>query len=166
MAVMNRDLNFTFLVLIIVTLIIFVGFTTFYQMRFYNLTEDYRTKLAQLEKVTNELQVNRNILNETSVELEVREERASDLQSKYDSLRTDKEKVENERNKLQADLRDAQNEIADRIARMLQMEQDLAAKTAEIANKESEITELKEDVNDCEADYNACTAQKALCTCP
>jgi len=163
MSVMKRDLNFMFLILIIVTLMMFVGFSTFYQMKFYNLTEDYRTKLAQLEKVSTELQLSRSILNETSVELEVREERASDLQGKYDKLRDEKEKIEGERNRLESELNIARRDLADKIAKVVQLESDVAAKVLEIAAKAAQIASLQTDLNDCEEDYDICKDDLAAC---
>ncbi len=160
---MKRDLNFIFLILILITLVLFVGFSTFYQMRFYNLSESYNTKLSQLEKVTGELQLNKNILNETSVELEVRAERASDLQTKYDKLRSDKEKVDAERDKLEKDLFDAKTEIADRITKMSQMQQDLDKKDADLKIKDDQIVSLQSDANKWEKRYNDCDASLKAC---
>ncbi|MFC1768427.1 coiled-coil domain-containing protein [Nanoarchaeota archaeon] len=168
MTIMKRDLNFTFLVLIIATLLIFVGFSTYYQVRFFNLTQSYDYKLSELEKVTSELKLSKNILNETSEELEVRTERATDLQGKYSVLKDEKDKVTSERDKLTTDLKSTKEDLADRNAELILIQQDIDDLNVEIISLEANITEVEDDLFACEDNrdlYFDCLKSDCDCNC-
>src|SRR3989338_7049902 len=86
MAVMRRDVNLGLLFLIIATLIIFAGFTVYYQTTFKNISNEYSTKLSELEKVSTELTQKKQQLTETSQTLQLKETREQDLSSKYTTV--------------------------------------------------------------------------------
>ena len=55
MAFMKKDVNLGLLVLIIVSIILFSGFTVYYQTAFRDISLEYETKLGQLNDVTKQL---------------------------------------------------------------------------------------------------------------
>jgi septal ring factor EnvC (AmiA/AmiB activator) len=65
MAFMKKDVNLGLLVLIIASIILFSGFTVYYQTAFKDVSLEYQTKLEQLSQVTKELSTKRQELNET-----------------------------------------------------------------------------------------------------
>ena len=70
MAIMKRDVNFGLFILIIATLIVFAGFSTYYQKSFKNITSDYEAKLAELNEITTTLETKKAELASTSEERE------------------------------------------------------------------------------------------------
>ncbi len=69
MAIMKKDVNFVFFILIIATVISFAGFTAYYQISFRNINDEYDTKLSELNKVTSDLLEKKSILLQTTTEL-------------------------------------------------------------------------------------------------
>ena len=69
MAVMKKDVNLGLLLLIVAALIMFSGFTVYYQTTFKNVSESFEIKLKELEKVEKDLESKRGQLNETSTQL-------------------------------------------------------------------------------------------------
>ncbi|MDP7323820.1 MAG: hypothetical protein QF632_03605 [Candidatus Woesearchaeota archaeon] len=99
MAVMKRDVNFGMFVLIIATLLVFAGFTAYYQTTFENLTSEYRGKLGELSDVTSNLQQEKIKLNQTSIQLQIKAEKEKSLNEKYEEMvawkdREEKSKIE------------------------------------------------------------------------
>ena len=67
MPIMKRDVNLVLLLLIVAALLMFSGFTVYYQTTFKNVSKSYEIKLKELESVSKELESKRTQLNETSV---------------------------------------------------------------------------------------------------
>tara|TARA_Y100000310_G_scaffold291402_1_gene319328 strand:- start:381 stop:857 length:477 start_codon:yes stop_codon:yes gene_type:complete len=86
MAVMKRDVNFGMFVLIIATLLVFAGFTAYYQTTFENLTSEYRGKIGELSTVTSNLQQEKIKLNQTSIQLQIKAEKEKSLNEKYEEM--------------------------------------------------------------------------------
>ena len=71
MALMKKDVNMGLLLIIVAALLMFSGFTVYYQTTFKNLSNTYQKELNQLKAVENDLQAKRGQLNQTSVQLQV-----------------------------------------------------------------------------------------------
>ena len=69
MAIMKRDVNLGLLLLIVAALLMFSGFTVYYQTTFKNVSKSFETKIKELESVSKELESKRGQLNETSIQL-------------------------------------------------------------------------------------------------
>ena len=65
MAFMKRDVKLGLLILIIVSIVLFTGFSVYYQTTFQDVSLEYQEKLQQLGDVTQELSSKRIELNET-----------------------------------------------------------------------------------------------------
>jgi len=61
MGVMKRDVNLGLLLLIVAALIMFSGFTVYYQTTFKNVSRSYETKLNELESISKELESKRGL---------------------------------------------------------------------------------------------------------
>ena len=81
MAVMRRDINIGLLFLIVATLIVFAGFTVYYQTTFKNVSNEYKAKLTELEKVSSDLESKKKELTETSQTLQLKESNEQALSS-------------------------------------------------------------------------------------
>ena len=75
MSVMKRDVNLGLLLLIVAALLMFSGFTVYYQTTFKKVSENYDAKLNELQKVSNELESKRSQLNETSLQLQLKKQK-------------------------------------------------------------------------------------------
>ncbi|MCK5024968.1 MAG: hypothetical protein KAS15_00140, partial [Nanoarchaeota archaeon] len=69
MAYIKRNVNFGLLALLLGMIMVFIGFTLYYQQTFNTLAVNYTTKLSQLEKVTQDLSKHKAILTHTKSEL-------------------------------------------------------------------------------------------------
>ncbi|MDP6265645.1 MAG: hypothetical protein QF584_02645, partial [Candidatus Woesearchaeota archaeon] len=65
MSFMKRDVNLGLLILIIVSIVLFSGFSVYYETSFKDVSLEYQEKLEQLSQVTKELVTKRQELNET-----------------------------------------------------------------------------------------------------
>ena len=90
MAAMKRDVNLGLLLLIVAALLMFSGFTVYYQTTFKNVSKSFEIKLRELEGVSNELEAKRGQLNETNVQLQLKKQKEEDLSKKFTDVRSEK----------------------------------------------------------------------------
>ena len=158
MAVMKKDVNLGLLLLIVAALIMFSGFTVYYQTTFKNVSKSFEIKLAELEAVEKDLQAKKGLLNETSVQLQLKSQKEADLSKKFVETESEREQLESDKNKLTADLASTKTELAGTKTTLEQTKvqlsntlTDLAKKTADLANALSDVTKYKpyKDKYDC-----------------
>jgi chromosome segregation ATPase len=153
MAFMRRDVNFGLLILIIATLILFSGFTVYYQTNFKNVVTEYNDKLEQLKKVTSDLESEKIKLNQT-YQLRVKAERdMKALDTQYRLLSDERDQLENDKNKLQSELLATKATLSETEAKLSQTQtllsqtQDsLKTANARISSLNSRIDDLKDDI--------------------
>ena len=75
MGIMKRDVNIGLLLLIVAAVIMFSGFTVYYQTTFKNVSKSFEIKLKELDTVTKELESKRGQLNETNVQLQLKKQK-------------------------------------------------------------------------------------------
>ncbi len=167
MAVMRRDVNIGLLLLIVATVIMFSGFTVYYQTTFKNISESYEAKLDELTKVTSDLELKRSLLNETSLQLTVRQQREDELNQKYSDVRNERDTFENDKNKLtveltqtKTELASSQSEVAQTKSKLASTESKLVAAFQENQVLQSQIDGLRDKVKDLENDIS-CLRSKA-----
>jgi chromosome segregation ATPase len=145
MAIMKKDVNFGMFVLIIATLFVFAGFTSYYQSTFENLTSEYRIKLSELGLVTENLQEEKVKLNQTSLQLKIKAEREQDLSNKYDDMRGIKEQLEVDKAALESDLAATKSDLATTSAELSTTKDSLVEKTAALSSALAEVDSLKSE---------------------
>ena len=94
---MRRDVNLGLLLLIIAAILMFSGFTVYYQATFKNLSKTYQLELQNLEKVTTDLESKRNQLNDTSTQLQIRAQKEEDLSKKFTDVRSERDQLDADR---------------------------------------------------------------------
>ncbi len=173
MSIMKRDINFGLFLIIIAVLVSFASFTVYYQTTYKNLTTSYNYKLDELKKTSEELGLHKSKLNETSYELEIKEEREQDLSTKYTGLKDEKDKLQSDKEKLQTDLSSTKSQLAEKSAQLVAKEAELTQKTAELTAAKTQISDLRDDIDSCKAqrdscndDLNQCESTLSTCTCP
>src|SRR3989338_4693861 len=112
MGVMKRDVNLGLLLLIVAALIMFSGFTVYYQTTFKNVSKSFEIKLKELETITSELEAKRGALNETSTQLQLRKQQEESLSQKFTDVRSEKDQLEADKKKLELELASTKTTLA------------------------------------------------------
>ncbi len=158
MAIMKKDVNFVFFILIIATVVAFAGFTAYYQVSFRNINEEYDTKLAELNSVTKDLLEKKSILLQTNIELDTTKKGREELGARYDDLKTERDTLEDERNTFRDNLYATRSELTQTKSQLETTTVQLAAKTAEASRWESRYNSCDDERDSCEADLASCQA--------
>ena len=87
MTYMKRNVNFGLLILIIALIVSFTGFTVYYQTTFKDLSQEYKVKMSDLQKVSSTLLQKKAELAETAQDI-------GKLSEKYTDVREEKESLE------------------------------------------------------------------------
>lgn len=147
MAFMKKDVNLGLLLLIIATLLLFSGFTVYYQTNFKNVVTEYHDKLGQLKKVTEELGAEKTKLNETYQLRAKAEKDIKALDVQYRLLSDERDQLERDKTKLQAELSTAKATLAETEVKLSQTQTQLSQTLAELSAKKARISDLKDDID-------------------
>lgn len=149
MAFMKRNVNLGLLFLIVASLVLFTGFSVYYQTTLKGISLEYNTKLSELQKVTKELGLQKQALNET-YELRVKAETdRSALDSKYKDLSDENLQLEKDKTSLmvevaqtKSELGAAQTELESKKVVLAQTQQDLSAANSKVSSLKDDVDEL------------------------
>ena len=173
MAYMKKNVNFGFFFLLIATLISLAGLSIYYQTTFKDLYMDYKVKLDDLKNISSTLSTERTKLEQTSYELNIKEEREKELSTQYIGLKTEKEELQDQKAKLQTQLTAKTSELKQKISELFTAQNNLATAQAELSISKTElgtaittISRLRNDIDDLEEEVVSLNAQLATCTCP
>ena len=155
MAFMRRDVNLGLLILIVVSIIVFSGFSVYYQTTFKGVSLDYQNKLEQLGKVTNELATQRVKLNETfSLRMKAEEDRKA-LDSRYKDVSDENERLESDKDSLQSEVSSTKSQLAEKSAELdatknllSQTQSTLSSIRSERDSLRSKRDRLEDDIKD------------------
>ena len=158
MAFMKKDVNLGLLLLIVATLLLFTGFTVYYQTNFRNVVDEYHTKLDELNKVTTELGTEKVKLNET-YQLRVKAEKdIKSLDTQYRLLSDERDQLENDRNKLQSELSSTKTSLAETKTKLSQTENTLTQTRTQLSQTQTELSSKKSRISDLKDDIDALCA--------
>ena len=146
MALMKRDVNLGLLLIIVAALLMFSGFTVYYQTTFKNLSNTYKNQLTELDKVSKDLEAKRSQLNTTSVQLQLNTQKEADLSVKFTDIRGERDQLATDKNKLTADLTSTKSTLAQTQANLAQTQSDLAAQVTLVGQLSAQVLNLKADV--------------------
>ena len=148
MAFMKRNVNLGLLFLIVASLVLFTGFSVYYQTTLKDITLEYNTKLKDLQKVTKELGLQKTALNET-YELKIKAERdRSALDSQYRDISDENLQLEKDKTGLMVEVAQTKSELG-AAQTELESKKTLLAKTqADLSAANSKISSLKDDIED------------------
>jgi len=173
MAYMKRNVNFGFFFLLIATLISLAGLSIYYQTTFKDLYMDYKLKLNDLSNISSTLSTEKAKLEQTSQELDIKEEREKELSTQYTGLKTEKEKLEDEKASLQKQLASKTAELQQKKAELFTAQSNLATAQAELSTTKTSldaamttISGLRADITNLDQEIASLNAQLATCTCP
>lgn len=154
MAFMKKDVNLGLLVLIVVSIILFSGFSVYYQTTFKDVSLEYQNKLEQLGTVTQELSSKRQELNETySLKLKAEKDR-NVLDARYKDISDERDRLDDDNTKLQSELGTTKSSLAEKSAELgatknllSQTQSSLSAANNQISSLKSQKNNLKDDVD-------------------
>ena len=147
MAFMRRDINLGLLFLIMAAILMFSGFTVYYQTTFKNISKNYELKLGELQKISNELESKRGQLNETSTQLQLKKQKEEDLSKKFTDVRSDKEQLEADKKALQAELSSTKTDLAGTKVQLANVQAQLSDVQNQFADVTTKYTKALADIN-------------------
>ncbi len=147
MAAMKRDVNVGLLLLIVAALLMFSGFTVYYQTTFKNLSVTYQNELAELGKVTKDLESKRSLLNETSVQLQLKQQKEEDLSKKFTDVRSERDQLDTDKKKLELDLATTKSTLSSTESKLTSTQKQLEDKLLQVADLSQQVLNLKADVD-------------------
>ena len=146
MAVMKKDVNLGLLLLIVAALLMFSGFTVYYQTTFKNLSTTYQNQIKELDKVSKDLEAKRGALNETSIQLQLKKQKEDDLSKKYVDTESQRSQLETDKKKLEVDLAGTKAELASTNAKLTETQLQLVSYIKLTQDLNSQVLNLKSDV--------------------
>ncbi len=158
MAVMKKDVNFVFFILIIATVVSFAGFTAYYRISFRNINEEYDTKLAELNKVTKDLLEKKATLLQTTVELNTTKKGREELGEKYNEIKEEKDQLQVERDLLKENLYQTRTELEQKRQQVEDLSSQLVVAKAEADEWKSKYNHCDDNLDECRADLASCEA--------
>lgn len=152
MAFMKNDVNLGLLVLIIASILLFSGFSVYYQTTFKDVSLEYKEKLEQLSKVTTELSTQKQALNETySLRLKAEQDKKT-LDSRYNEVRDENSNLIADNTNLRSEVSSAKSELAEKSAQLISTQNSLANVQSELSTANSKIISLNSKLDDvCDA---------------
>lgn len=146
MPIMKKDVNLGLLLLIVAALLMFSGFTVYYQTTFKNLSATYQNQIKELEKVTKDLDAKRGLLNETSVQLQLKKQKEEDLSQKFTDVRSERDHLDSDKKKLEVELANTKASLASTSAQLANTQSQLAAQIQLAQDLNQQVLNLKSDV--------------------
>lgn len=154
MAYLKRDVNLGLLILIIASIILFSGFSVYYQTTFKEVSLEYQNKLNQLGKVTSELSSKRQELNETYSLRVIAEEDKKVLDERFKDVRDENEKISNDNTDLRLEVSSTKSQLAEKTAELdatknllSQTQTSLSAAKGEVSSLKSQRSDLKNEID-------------------
>lgn len=148
MGFIKKDVNFGLMLLIIASLLLFTGFSVYYQTNFKEVVSEYNTKLEELQKVTRELTKEKSKLNQT-YELRVKAEKdISALDAQYRELSDERDQLDSDKRKLQTELSSTKTELSEAKVQLSQTKDTLAQTQAELSITNSRLRSCDDKLDD------------------
>src|SRR3989344_2637473 len=102
MAYLKKNVNMFLLLLFVIIIGGVAGLTTFYQTTYKDLSLNYEDQVAEIEKLLTDLNAERAKLNQTALQLDVKEEReANEFREKAASYKANYDRCQRQLSELQ-----------------------------------------------------------------
>ena len=146
MAFMKKDVNVVLLFLIVASILVFSGFTVYYQTTFKDVSLEYKNKLEQLQKVTSDLSTQKQQLNETYALRVKAEQDKKALDQSYKDLSDERNQLEYDKSKLEVNLLATKNDLAEKGVQLISTQNQLASTEAELGSVKAQRDTYKNDL--------------------
>lgn len=143
MSFMKGNVNIVLLTLVIISMVGLVAITVIYENRFTQLSEDYTTKIDDLNYTMEKLDLQMTKYNETRYELELKAEREAELGGKYTEIKGEKEQLTTDLEKTTADLGEMKTNYIAAKSDLIRTQNDLISTQAALNAASDKITRYK-----------------------
>ncbi|MAH01760.1 hypothetical protein CMO87_00815 [Candidatus Woesearchaeota archaeon] len=135
---MKRDVNLGLLILIIVSIVLFSGFSVYYETSFKDVSLEYQEKLEQLSQVTKELVTKRQELNETySLRVKAEQDKQT-LDARYNEVRGENDQLSTDNTNLRSEVIHIKSDLAEKSAQLDVTRNLLAQTQSQLSSAEAE----------------------------
>ena len=165
MAFMKKDVNVVLLVLIVIAILVFSGFTVYYQTTFQDVSLEYKNKLEQLQKVTSDLSTQKQQLNETYTLRVKAEKDKKALDQSYKELSDERNQLESDKASLQTELIGTKNELGEKSVQLISTQNQLASTEAELSSAKSKVSSLNSKVDCLKKEVAKADAEENVGSC-
>ena len=152
---MKRDVNIGLLILIIASIIVFSGFSVYYQTTFKDVSLEYQSKLEQLGTVTTELATQKQALNETYSLKKKAEQDREVLDVRYKDVRDEDEKISTDNTNLRLEITNTKNDLGVAQSDLENKKVQLAQTQADLSDANSRISSLNSKLDEVCSSYTA-----------
>ena len=152
---MKRDVNIGLLILIIASIIVFSGFSVYYQTTFKDVSLEYQSKLEQLGTVTTELATQKQALNETYSLKKKAEQDREVLDVRYKDVRDENEKISTDNTNLRLEITNTKNDLGVAQSDLENKKVQLAQTQADLSDANSRISSLNSKLDEVCSSYTA-----------
>jgi len=153
MAFMKKDVNVVLLFLIVASILVFSGFTVYYQTTFQDVSLEYKNKLEQLQKVTSDLSAQKQQLNETYALRVKAEQDKKALDQSYKDLSDERNQLESDKASLETELITTKGDLAEKSMQLQSTQNQLASTVAELGSVKAQRDSYKNDLEEVCNDY-------------
>ena len=153
---MRRDINLGLLLLIAAVLLMFSGFTVYYQATFKNVTRSYETQIKELDAISKQLETKKTELNQTSVQLQLKKQKEEDLSSQFTDVRDERDSLETAKKKLEVELATTKALLESTTSKLGATQSQLAAQVQLVTNLNAEVVKWKGKYNDAKDELDTC----------
>src|SRR3989338_6627815 len=165
MAFMKKDVNVVLLFLIVASILVFSGFTVYYQTTFKDVSLEYKNKLEQLQKVTSDLSTQKQQLNETYALRVKAEQDKRALDQSYKDLSDERNQLESDKASLQTELIGTKNELGEKSGQLQSTQNLLASTEVELSSAKSKVSSLNSKVDCLKKEVAKADAEENVGSC-
>ena len=163
MSYMRKNVNFFLLFIIVVIIISLVGLTTYYEKTYKNLSSSYDTKLDEINRLLESLNAERTKLNQTSYELNIKQEREEELSGQYLGVKSDLNTTQNQLDTTKAELDATQATLDTTENALASAQQQVDSLVATVATQKSAINKLESDKSSLRSERDSLASQLSAC---
>ncbi len=116
MAYIKKNVNFVLILLSLTLIASFIGFTTYYQTTYRNLTQEYNLKVNELQQAQGNITKQRDNLQNTQNELQLRVADKTKFESLYTDLVQEKNKLDTQLAFTRGTLATTQSQLAESLS--------------------------------------------------
>ncbi len=138
MSFMKKDVNLGLLILVVASIILFTGFSVYYQTTFKDISMDYKNKLDNLSKVTQDLATQKQKLNETYSLRVKAEQDIKTLDKNYREINDENEKLNSDNLNLRTEVSSTKSELGEKSAKLEATQSLLTQVQADLATTRSQ----------------------------
>ncbi len=151
MSYIQKDTNTSLLILLVSILLVIGGLTVFYQVSFKEVNSKYTTKVNELNQTYQQLTQNLDVLNKTKEDLKIKELREGDLTNRYLITQKERDDLTAQNQELLSIKTTLENQIERLRANITIMQNDLNVANVRVRSCEETRDSLQTQLTQCQA---------------